>query len=242
MNDRKIKHLSTIDIIKGIAIWMIILVHSRQKIPNLSPWLKIFDIGQMGCQMFFVVSGFSSMLSYEKTAWQQKPAWNFYKKRLITIIPGWYAIIFIIYFLNTISLAISGETIGFATNRNPIAILCNLLLLQGLLPFCNNDVTGGGWFLGTLVIFYFITPFLYQYISKKKIFIVKCIPWIAETISCILIICTYLISRRKHGYEVLQNNHFVYFSFVNQMGCFLLGISLYFEHKNHYIEKIYLFM
>ncbi|MCM1145110.1 MAG: acyltransferase family protein [Blautia sp.] len=149
MSDNKGKHLSAIDIIKGIAIWMIILVHSRQKIPDLSPWLKFFDLGQMGCQMFFVISGFSSMLSYERISRQPKPAWAFYRKRLSTIIPGWYAMIGIVYLLNTLSLAVSGETIGFANNRNPIAILCNLLLLQGLLPFCNNNVSGGG---GTLAL------------------------------------------------------------------------------------------
>lgn len=231
MKDNGDKHFLTIDILKGIAIWMIIFVHSRQKFANLHPWFRILEIGQMGCQMFFVISGFSSMLSYGRLAKQSHSVQKFYRKRLSAIIPGWYTMIFLTYILNTISLALSGNTIGFAANRQPLSILCNLLLLHGLLPFCNNNVAVGGWYIGTLVIFYLITPICYRCMTEKSEFFIKCIPWIAEAVSCVLILGTYFLTRNKLGYAVLENNRFMYFSFVNQLGCFLLGVSLYFEEK-----------
>ncbi|MCM1145111.1 MAG: hypothetical protein NC407_10415 [Lachnoclostridium sp.] len=73
--------------------------------------------------------------------------------------------------------------------------------------------------------------------NKKKILLVKCIPWITETVSCMLIIFLYLISRHKYGYAVLENNRFIYFSFVNQAGCFALGASLYFEQKSNSVRE-----
>lgn len=234
------KHLSTFDILKGIAIWMIILVHSRQKFDDLNVWLGVFDVGQMGCQMFFVISGMTSMMSYERLAGQPHAKRKFYKKRLAAILPGWYAAILLAYILNTFSLAFLDMNIGFATNRQPLSILCNLLLLHGLLPFCNNNVAAGGWFIGTIVLFYLAVPFLYKFMKQRKQSFVKWIPWIAEAAACVCIVGLYLLTRRKRGYAVLTNNRFIYFSFVNQIGCFLLGASLYFkkETKNILVEKI----
>ena len=234
------KHLLTFDILKGIVIWMIILVHSRQKFDGLNIWLGVFDVGQMGCQMFFVISGMASMMSYKRLAGQPHAKQEFYKKRLTAIIPGWYAAIFLAYILNTLSLAFLDMNIGFAVNRQPLSILCNLLLLHGLLPFCNNNVAAGGWFIGTVILFYLAVPFLYKFMAQRKQSFVKYIPWIAEAAACVCIVGLYLLTRRKHGYAALKNNGFIYFSFVNQMGCFLLGVSLYFEKetKNIVIEKI----
>lgn len=236
MRDNGERHLLTIDILKGIAIWMVILVHSRQKFGGF----EIFNIGQMGCQMFFVISGFSAMLSYGRIADQSHFVRKFYWKRVAAIIPGWYTMIFITYILNTISLALSGNTIGFAANRQPLSILCNLLLLHGLLPFCNNNVAAGGWYIGTLMIFYLLTPILYRCMVKKSNSFVRCIPWIAEAVSCILILGMYFLTRNKLGYAVLENNRFIYFSFINQLGCFLLGVSFYFEENKESVHFVYI--
>ncbi len=231
------KHLSTFDILKGIAIAMVILVHSRQKFNGLSPWLKIFDIGQMGCQMFFVIAGMTSMMSYERMQKNAHAGIKFYRKRLLAVVPGWYVSIFLIYILNTISLVFFGENIGFGTNREPLAIVCNLLLLHGLLPFCNNNVAGGGWFLGTLAIFWLVAPFCYQFLVKRSQFFVRIFPWLVEIIAVIYMIGLYVRTREKCGYAVLANNGFTYFSFVNQMGCFILGTSLYFEKETENIVR-----
>lgn len=234
------RHLSTFDILKGIAIWMVILVHSRQKFDELNIWLRIFDIGQMGCQMFFVVSGMTSMMSYGRLEGQPHAKRIFYKKRLAAIIPGWYAAIFLAYILNTLSLTFLDMNIGFAANRQPLSILCNLLLLHGLLPFCNNNVAAGGWFIGTIVLFYLAVPFIYRFMAQMTQRYVKYIPWSVEAAACVCIVVLYLLTRRKRGYAVLSNNGFIYFSFINQIGCFLLGTSLYFEKetRNIIIEKV----
>ncbi len=234
MEGEKQKYLLTIDIVKGIAIWMVILVHSRQTFLNLAPWLRIFDIGQMGCQMFFVVSGLTSMMSYERL----QSCGKFYRKRIEAIIPGWWAAIFLIYILNSISLAVSGNIIRFGANRKPLSILCNLLLLHGLLPFCNNNVYGGAWFIGTLAVFYVAAPAVYKLYTKliqKDPFLIKCIPWIAQIIACTIVVGAYFIT--KNPSITLNKYGFAYYNFISQSGCFLLGAVLYFELKNGEIIK-----
>lgn len=238
MNDTKSHHFSTIDILKGVAIWMVILVHSRQTFQNLAPWLKVFDIGQMGCQIFFVISGLSTMMSFERLELQEHSLRKFYKKRLMAIIPGWYTAIFFVYILNSISLILDGDTIGFAVNRQPLSILCNLLLIHGFLPFCNNDVYAGGWFVGTIAIFYLIAPFIYKFLRQNKRVPIRYIPWIAQTIACIVIIGIYLLKDDM----TLAKYGFAYFSFVNQIGCFLLGTILYVKLKDYETLKDNLYL
>ena len=55
------KRSSAIDLIRGIAIWMVFLNHLGQAfdVP-----FEITRFGQMGCQMFFVVSGFTCCYSF----------------------------------------------------------------------------------------------------------------------------------------------------------------------------------
>ena len=218
----------TIDIMKGIAIWLVIATHSIQKFSDLNPLFDILKVGQMGCQTFFVISGISSMLSISRMKVSGKPlfAWQFYKKRIKSIVPGWYIAIFTAYLLNSASLALWDKTIGFAFNRTPYAILGNLLLLQGLLPFCNNDVYAGGWYIGTLVIMYLAAPIIYICMRRFSLFLIRCMPFFTELCACVFIIGAYI---KTQNADLLANNHFMYFSFINQMGCFMIGVSMYFE-------------
>ena len=59
MNNR----LKSLDILKGIAITMVVLVHYNQSYANN---INAFKFGQMGCQVFFVLSGFSVTSSFCK--------------------------------------------------------------------------------------------------------------------------------------------------------------------------------
>lgn len=66
----------TLDIAKGIAMLMVILVHSTQRIDNLMSVFNIFKLGQLGCQLFFVVSGYLVMKNAGKDTLK-----NYYIKR-----------------------------------------------------------------------------------------------------------------------------------------------------------------
>lgn len=55
-----------IDFFKGIAIIMILLAHSTQRIEGLNLVNQLFSFGQMGCQIFFLISGYTISLSWKR--------------------------------------------------------------------------------------------------------------------------------------------------------------------------------
>ena len=156
-----------IDLYKGIAIIMVILVHSTQRFANLSNVFQIFNVGQFGCQIFFVLSGYLSMKSCE----QDKN--RFYRKKFCAIAPGYYLLILITVILDALVRLVTNGEHDLGKNTSGIAILCNVLFLNGILPFCNNNVVGGGWYIGTISIMYFFTPYIYNFLQiiNKKHFV-----------------------------------------------------------------------
>ena len=86
-------HLGFLDFLKGIAILMIILVHSGISMEGINQTLReSLSFGQMGCQLFFIISGFAISLSWFQ---KKRTVFQFYKNRYISIAPAYYiAIIF----------------------------------------------------------------------------------------------------------------------------------------------------
>ena len=53
------KSIDSIDFFKGVAILLVVLVHSIQRF-SVPYWVTVVpSIGQLGCQVFFVLSSFS---------------------------------------------------------------------------------------------------------------------------------------------------------------------------------------
>lgn len=214
------------DFAKGIAIIMVILVHSRQGIEGLSNVFNILIHERLGSQLFLIISGFLAMYSLDRN----KDALGFYLKRIISIAPGLYLIIIITYILNTISYDLFGVNIGFALNRDLISILCNVLFLNGLLPFCNNNVVAGGWYIGILMLLYFVSPALHKLMTQnERLF--RMSPFIAE-------LCTWLIAGGLWiiGVKNIFNNSFYQFDIITQAPCYLMG-GLYLNKKQHLVIK-----
>lgn len=151
---------------KGVAILMIILTHSHQMF-NLPYSMRMIPMfGQMGCQIFFVLSCFGLCLSYERRA----PKYiEFLKRRIKSISIGYWLTIVLTLLLSLFAEKIFGENI-FLTCTNKIKVIENVFFLHGLDPSIdgNNMVVRGGWFIGTLVILYVLFPILFHlYINIK---------------------------------------------------------------------------
>lgn len=219
------KRFRSIDILKGIAIIMITIVHYEQSF-NICKWCWYF---QMGCPIFFVCSGFSIMcLINNKFSGKinKNNIMNFYSSRLKALVPGWYIAFLIIFIVNTILLKTTGNTLSFGINRNPISILCNLLFLHGLLPFCNNNVMPGGWYIGTTAILYLLTPAIFNAFTNSKN---------KNTFFCFssaisLIIWTILFLIFKSSF--VNEEGFGYFIFLIHYPSYLLGFILYNKLNN----------
>src|SRR5947209_6454020 len=85
------KHLKNlyIDILRGIAIFGVIAVHSHQYITGLS-WVIswVFNYGQLGVQLFFVASAVTLCLSMNGR--KENSSHNFYIRRFFRIAPLYY--------------------------------------------------------------------------------------------------------------------------------------------------------
>lgn len=221
----------SLDIIKGIAMLMVILVHYNQSFTSNITFFKYF---QMGCQLFFVASGFGIAKSFynklEKSSYK-KATKEFYISRVRAIAPAWWIMIAVVYLINTFFIYFFKKPLNFGTNRSFIGILSNVLFLNGIIPSCNNNVMFGGWYIGTTMILYFIAPLLLLLFSKFRKKLVCAALSLLSLLSIIGLYSVVKLLFPAHINLVASNNSFIYFSFVSQLPSFVLGILLYHESQ-----------
>lgn len=236
MANTNTQRLKSVDALRGIAILMVILVHSSQRFPYLSlSNVKYFYYWcQMGVQLFFLASSFTLCLSLKRSNENGESIGYFYLRRFFRIAPGYYmgillyAIINIIYY----SIKFNRFTILYCyTFKN---IICNIFLIQGMVPSATSGIVPGGWSVGTECIFYLIFPIIFKIISSPKIQKFKLhilAPFITLLGSFYI---EYLIYKLTGHY--VQNNHFIYYNIVNQIPIFVMGMSIYFAYINNKLK------
>ena len=229
------QRLKSIDIIKGIAIVMIVLVHFNRL---FSTNITVMRFGQMGCQMFFVVSGFGVAQSFERKFASfsfRKATFSFYESRIKSIAPAYHLMMVIVYLVNTVAIAFTGSALDFGYNRDPLAILCNVFFLHGLVPSANNNVMFGGWYIGTTMLMYGITPLLFHLFERFKHHR-KLVCAVLSTMSVAVLAAASKLFP-QYAANLLDNNSFGYFSICTQLPCFGMGMLLYFEHNKEDREQ-----
>lgn len=226
--------LDYVDVVRGIAILMVILVHTAQRIPNLSALADSFaKYGQMGVQLFFVASAYTLCMTFEKREGESSSILKFYARRFFRIAPLYYIAILIYYVFNLIKLRTGGGE-GFQVDTYTFEnLMANLLLVHGLIPSAINTVVPGGWSIGTEIVFYLCFPFIFfvsRYSYKQKGF------WALVCLFA-LFIGINLIIQLTFIYNtnlILNNNTFLYFYFINQLPVFMVGIAAYLYQKENY--------
>ncbi len=238
------KKLNTLNLIKGIGIIMIIMVHNRHFLmQDMSGLRPLINFGQMGCQLFFFVSGFSLCFSWEHMtcSTSSKPVvstyFQFLLRRYLRLAPGFLIIMISNLVLNILLMDILNFPPGFIMNKEPFAILTNILFIHGLFPDYINNVFPGGWYLGTAFLLYAAFPLLYG--IMKKLF--YRLPILMNAVPIVLLLFNHCL---LHWITVMtknalypSNNSFLYFFFTNHLPCFSLGILLYFQEKKNFSAK-----
>lgn len=223
-----IKKIESVAYYKGIAMVMVIIVHLSFAFDGLSLYISAPCLfGQMGCQIFFVLSAFCLCLSYEKS---NHHTLQFYKKRFFSIAPGWWATILINLLFAKLSILICGSNI-FWTAVNMKSVLINVFFLNGLANnYTNNLCVRGGWYIGTTIVLYFLFPLLF-YVYKKYRESNICLIQSLVLLQLFNAGIIYILAQ-VGGKWVIENNNFMYFSFITQLPCFCMGILCY-----HYITQ-----
>jgi peptidoglycan/LPS O-acetylase OafA/YrhL len=94
-----VEKLDYIDVLRGIAILMVMLVHTSQAVNGVSQLVgDIARSGQMGVQLFFVASAYTLCFSRIRRAEEKQLLFSFWIRRFFRIAPLYY-VAAIAYFL-----------------------------------------------------------------------------------------------------------------------------------------------
>ncbi|MDR7372355.1 acyltransferase [Flavobacterium aquidurense] len=225
-----------VDTMRGIAIFLVVLVHTSQ-FYLLGNELSIFaKYGQLGVQLFFVASAYTlcfSMPFYDRKAFNLK---HFYIKRYFRIAPLYYIGIGIYFFISYVLYIIKG--INNFEYYNVKGFLSNIFLVHSFFPKYNNSIVPGGWSIATEVLFYLIFPFLFYFIKnysvKKTVYII-----IIYTLLHLLVLSC---AKEFFNFGKIENNSFYYYSIINQFPVFLFGMVMFKIIKNENIKLVTFFI
>lgn len=147
----------SLDLLRGVAILLVVLVHCAISASSSVPALTAFahEYGERGVQLFFIVSGYTMMLTFGGKV-DAAAIRSFYIRRAFRIVPlFWAAILF--YLLIT-----KGEGFkfwapdGIATGD----VLLTFLFLHWSSVTAFNSVVPGGWSIAVEMQFYLLFPLL----------------------------------------------------------------------------------
>ena len=223
----KLKHL---DSIRGIAILMVILVHTSQNVPFHQHDLLFFiNYGQFGVQLFFVASAYTLCISSENRKYEKNKNLKYAIRRYFRIAPAYYIGILIYFIIRTMINKIITGSFTIPAQYSSLNVLSNIAFFHGFYEPGNNTIVPGGWSIGTEMAFYIIFPSLFK-IATKTITSFKNL--VVFLIIGILVCFAIIFILYLNGFLVTES-YFLYFNLLNQLPVFLIGISYYF-----YKEKL----
>lgn len=225
--------VSWIDSLKGIALLGVIMIHSGgAELPSVLG--KVGKIGNSGVQMFFIISAYLSFVSYsryiqhEDSNIKSNLCWSL--KKHIRIIPLYYLAL-VIYTLKG-GAAYWYGSIGHITMWN---VLSHIFFVNGFIPHHTNSILGVEWYLGVLVLFYYITPLLYKMINSLE----KAVYWfMSSSVLCFVISKLCILLLQPEIDEYIYSNYFSVFWLPAQFPVLMLGILLYYILRSNVLEKI----
>lgn len=143
---KSMKHFSTLDGLRGVAVLMVLCVHSTDPI-----WKTLN--GSLGVSLFFVLSGYliTTLLLREKERNGRVSFGQFYLRRAFRILPLYYvaltifSILVLTFGLGSRPQEFSGRLINFLTFTN---------------EFASGGTFGHSWTLGIEEKFYLVWPIL----------------------------------------------------------------------------------
>ncbi len=219
----EIEKYGWVNALRGYAILLVILIHTSEMFYS-SSWMQIIThTGDLGVQLFFIMSSFTLFNSYykRKNVELSHTKNDFFIRRFFRIAPFYY-IAGLIYVCHTIF--IKNE------NVNIIHLLSNYTFTNGLFLPAINYIPPGGWSVGVEMLFYLAIPWLCSHITSLKrsmLFLLFSIV-ISNIINALLF---YYVTYYTTSNWIGARQWSLYFWFPNQFPVFVFGIILYFVYK-----------
>jgi peptidoglycan/LPS O-acetylase OafA/YrhL len=208
------KDIVSIQALRGIAAFLVVLVHCFpfDYYPSTNILRIISDEGEVGVQIFFIISGYIVPYSMFKKNYELKDIRIFFAKRMIRIEPPYVASIVLILLLNWLT-AWSPWTKGAATQYDWWNIIGHLGYLNAFTkqPWLNPVY----WTLALEFMYYLIIALFFQLLTSSNKWILRLSFYIFLSLS-------------------FTQNHFPYYLLEHQTVFFTLGIALFLFH----VQKI----
>ena len=224
--------LAYIDVLRAIAILMVIFVHNSQTVSGLSaPVKSISEYGQIGVQLFFVASAYTLCFSQTKRAAEPNQLRSFFIRRFFRIAPLYYFAIIWYFLTDPVNNIL--KIINVTAHYDFINVLANVFFLHGFVPLANNNIVPGGWSIGTEMAFYALFPALFTLFSwaHSKWGMP---PLYGLILFSILLNITIQMIVGKFWSAELVSDLFIYRNLINQLPVFLMGMTIFFHHQyNH---------
>jgi peptidoglycan/LPS O-acetylase OafA/YrhL len=193
--EKKYFDLFDLNVLKGIAILGVLIIHTDQMMSGLNRWVDMLsEAGQMGCQIFFVLSGFGLCYSWQKIKGNAVHRYGtFLKSRWRKIgFPYLLTIGLLLIYLGLISVVKVDSVI-----KQPVEILgvgSLLFFVNGLIPKYQNYLLIGSWYIGTLALLYVIFPIVYGFARRSSDRLLKISGWMIMAFPIALSLIDYYFS------------------------------------------------
>jgi peptidoglycan/LPS O-acetylase OafA/YrhL len=235
------KRYQYIDILRGIAIIGVLLIHASFFGTGSSgfnnDFMSIIREGQRGVQLFFIVSAFTILSTYIKHSQTEiHTKQNFFIRRFFRIVPL-YLLAFLLYF--SLRFIGNGDPFDFTSTNTIIGIALTLFFLNGFHPYWINNIIPGGWSVATEVLFYTTIPFIVKYIKSLKTATYFFV--ISVLLKGVLFLILQYLFVKVLNYSELGVQTFTYLYLPGQLPIFALGFCLYYflneksENKYYYL-------
>jgi peptidoglycan/LPS O-acetylase OafA/YrhL len=212
-----------LDVVRAFAALLVVTVHTQQHFPAPNRAIELMaSFGQLGVQLFFTLSAFLIFESLDRIRQKGGTLTEFFVHRFLRIAPLYYFAMVLFLTVFGIIFPAVGLMPHAPASYTVEAIIANVFFVHGLVPSATNAIVGGGWSIGTEMLFYLLAPALFALRNRPARLIAigaACFPliWLAtQTFQPLLDAPNYV-----------NINGFLFFSILNELPVFLCGALLF---------------
>ena len=213
------KKLQFLDALRGLAILLVLMVHSGGLIELFGMKLSLTNFGQRGVQLFYEVSAFSLLYSYFSRG---EASWRaFFIRRFFRIAP--------LFYLSIAANLIYTVFIQRQPALPPLSYVAGILFLFGFHPSTINAIAPAGWSIAVEATFYALFPIMALTIRNLGS---------ALTLAAVAVLCCFFVCYTVVSYPLsalpLEYRHFLWFPVEFPVFCF--GFVAFFAWRDLFMS------
>lgn len=194
------------DVLRLIAAVIVMFSHSFKWMEVQKPFWMLFTVeGSVGVMMFFGISGFLTMASYERCVNNNESILDFYFKRILRIYPAFLCSYVVLTLLNYFVYDINVFTPDY------LVYLIKCVIYPSSRAFQNGISNGVLWTLPCELIYYMLIPIISKMLHKVNAIGGGILILLFWMINCF---DTYLT-------QYISGTNFMFFLYEFLIGCFL---------------------